>query len=63
MKKTLLALAIAALFTACSTTAVPPSESATPGYSSGTTPQGEIQPICQPTNWDVGCYGQKGGNN
>ena len=63
MKKTILALAIITSLSACSTTAVPPSDPATPGYSSGTTPKGEIQPICQPTNWDVGCYGQKGGNN
>lgn len=62
MKKTLLVLAVAALSAACSTTAVPPTTSPTSGYSSGTTPKGEVQPICQPTNWDVGCYGQKGGH-
>ena len=61
MKKTLLALAIAALFTACTSVQTTPPDS-TPGYSSGMAPKGEVQPICQPTNWDVGCYGQKGGD-
>lgn len=60
MKKTLLALAIAALFTACTSVPTPPPDSDT-GYASGMTPKGEVQPICQPTPWDVGCYGQKGG--
>lgn len=60
MKKLILALAIVALSTACTSVQTPPPAS-TPGYSSGVTPKGEVQPICQPTNWDVGCYGQKGG--